>query len=425
MTADFITILTAKGRRRATKLIEPARDKTAWPYRVIPDQIDIIGYDTMSLFRGEERTVSSIYEVAKLLDSLEHDFSSFIVRGGIADGVDRSRMVRRVRTRDDHDPTLIAAEHRWIALDIDAIPCPEYIDPGGEPMAAVEHVIDQLPEEFRGVTCRWQFTSSQGFKGSTINVRLYFWADRPLSDSDLKTWLCGFEPGTKDRRWPMIDGAVFAPAQPIYTAAPIIAGVRDPMPQRSGMLFGDTDEVAAPEIAPAHRRQSSHGVHGGGPQAPGEPGLGYEGYCARIGDHGAGERFHGPIKSAVASYIARHGSQVDTTWLRADLEEVIRRAPRDPVKHPDDYVELRVDDLDPLIAAIVDFERSSEEERKANNVVNLDRHALVESIVPAFPAPMTEDTYDNFLTMVFTRFAEVSFCFRDRIAEWAEVKDNQ
>jgi hypothetical protein len=278
-------------------------------------------------------------------------------------------MVRRVRTRADHDPTLLPAEHYWIALDLDAIPCPEYIDPAREPKAAVEYVIEQLPEEFHDASCRWQFTSSQGFKGGTISLRLYFWADRPLSDSDLKTWLCGFERGTKDRRWPMIDGAVFSPAQPIYTAAPLIVGMRDPMPLRTGMLYGETDEVLAPEIAPEHRRAvygdysgpSTYSGHGAGTQAPdGGPGVGYEGYCARIGDHAAGDGFYAPIKSAVAAYIARHGSRVDTSWLRADLEDAIRRAPRDPVKHPDDYIELRVDDLDPLITAIVDLERASE-----------------------------------------------------------------
>jgi hypothetical protein len=224
----------------------------------------------------------------------------------------------------------------------------------------------------------------------------------------------------------MIDGSIFAPAQPVYTAAPLIVGMRDPMPQRSGMLFGDTDEVLAPEIAPEHRRYGRDSSHGGGMQAPGEPGLGYEGHCARIGDHGAGAGFHGPIKSAVAAYIARHGSQVDTSWLRSDLEEVIRRAPRDPVKHPDWYVETRVADLDPLIAVIVDMERASEEaERKPNNVVSLDQQPtlaeLAEFIAPAYAAPMTEQAYGDFLTMVFTRFADAAVGFRSRMAEWTEA----
>jgi hypothetical protein len=188
MSADFVTILTAIGRRRATKLIEPARDKSVWPAKDIPGQIDITGYDTMSTFQGEERQVDSIYELAKLLDSIECNISSFIVRGRIADGADRSRMARRVRDRHDGvDPTLLPAEHLGIALDLDAIPCPEFIDPAREPKAAVEYVIDHLPDEFHGATCRWQFTSSQGFKGNTISLRLFYWADRALSDSDLKT----------------------------------------------------------------------------------------------------------------------------------------------------------------------------------------------------------------------------------------------
>jgi hypothetical protein len=383
----------------------------------------------MSTFKGEERQVASIYELAKLLDSLEPELFSFVVRGQIANGADRNCMLRRVRTRDDIDPTLLAAEHYWIALDLDAIPCPEYIDPEREPKAAVEYVIDRhLPDEFRDATCRWQFTSSQGFKGSTINLRLYFWADRPLSDSDLKSWLCGYEPGTKERCWPMIDAAVFSPAQPIYTAAPMITGgLRDPMPSRSGVLYGDSDEVLAPEIAPEHRR-SAHSAHAGGTQVPGEPGLGYEGYCQRIGDYAGGDGFFRPIKSAVAAYIARHGSQVDTSWLRSDLEVIIRRAARDAAKHPDDYIELRVDDLDPLIAAVVDMERESEEAegRKTNNnnvnAVGLDRKSsLAEFTAPAFAAPVTEQAYDNFLTMVFTRFADAAVGFRSRMSEWTEA----
>jgi hypothetical protein len=150
-----------------------------------------------------------------------------------------------------------------------------------------------------------------------------------------------------------------------------------------------------------------------------------EGHCARIGDHGAGDGFFRPIKSAVAAYVARHGSQVDTSWLRSDLEEVIRRAPRDPVKHSDDYIELRVDDLDPLITAIVEMERASEEAERASeeaDAVSLDQQSpLPEFTAPAFAAPITEQAYDNFLTMVFTRFADAAVGFRSRMAEWTEA----
>jgi hypothetical protein len=204
----------------------------------------------------------------------------------------------------------------------------------------------------------------------------------------------------------------------------------DPIPLRSGILYGASDEVLAPEIAPELRRSASsaYSDHAGGTQAPGEPGVGYEGFCQRIGDHAGGDGFFRPIKSAVAAYIARHGSQVDTSWLRSDLEVIIRRAARDAAKHPDDYIELRVDDLDPLIAAVVDMERESEEaeERKTNNnnvnAVSLDRQSsLAEFTAPAFAAPITEQAYDNFLTMVFTRFADAAVGFRSRMAEWTEA----
>jgi hypothetical protein len=351
---DFVTILTAKGRR-ATKLIQPAMDRSIWPSKEIPGQIDIVSYDTMTWFKAEEREVSSIYELIDVLGSVERNFSTFVVRGKIADGADRNRMMRRSRSRGEVDPTLLPAAHHWVALDIDAIRHPEFIEPARQPESAAEFVIEQLPAEFHDVTCRWQLTSSQGFKGNTISIRLFFWADRPLWDSGLKTWLCSCEPGTKIRRWPMIDDSVFTPAQPIYTAAPIVCSIRDPVPRRSGILYGDRDEVTPPEIAIPQRS-----APGGEPW--GAPGVGYDGYRERIGDHAEGDGFHGPVNSAVGAYINRHGSQVDTSWLRTDLEDAIRNAPRDPIKHRDDYIEFRVADLDPLIAAIVDSERKKEAE---------------------------------------------------------------
>jgi hypothetical protein len=95
----------------------------------------------------------------------------------------------------------------------------------------------------------------------------------------------------------------------------------------------------------------------------GEPGSGYEFHRSRIGDHENGEGFFAPIKSAAASWIARQGGSADTGWLRADLERAIRRARRDPAKHPAEYIETRVRDLDTLIAAIVGLQAANEVEK--------------------------------------------------------------
>jgi hypothetical protein len=56
------------------------------------------------------------------------------------------------------------------------------------------------------------------------------------------------------------------------------------------------------------------------------------------------------------------------------------------------------------------------------NAVSLDRQSsLAEFTAPAFAAPVTEQAYDNFLTMVFTRFADAAVGFRSRMAEWTEA----
>jgi hypothetical protein len=106
----------------------------------------------------------------------------------------------------------------------------------------------------------------------------------------------------------------------------------------------------------------------------GEPGSGYEYHRSRIGDHEMGGGFFGPIKSAVAAWIAHHGAVADTAWLRADLERAIREAPRDPAKHDDGYVEVRIADLDPLIEAIAELQAAKESENAP--------------LQPTYPAPV-------------------------------------
>jgi hypothetical protein len=107
------------------------------------------------------------------------------------------------------------------------------------------------------------------------------------------------------------------------------------------------------------------------------PGSGYEFHRSRIGDHENGEGFFAPIKSAAASWIARQGASADTGWLRADLERAIRLAPRHITKHPDEYIETRVRDLDTLIAAIVGLQAVNEAAREGGGECE-----------PAYPAPL-------------------------------------
>jgi hypothetical protein len=380
VNGDFVTILTAKGGRRATKLIIWRQD-LGFP--------EIRPYDNMRTFSAIEEKVSGIADLAALLERISVSPSAFIVRGRVSEGVDRNRMLRRVRARGRdglaEPATLEAAAHYWIPIDFDALPCPDGLDAVHESDQTVEYAVSKLPEAFHRTTCRWAFTSSQGFKPG-INLRLFFWADRPLSDEELKAWLAERVPAAGQlrtkwpRRWPL-DPALFNPAQPIYTAAPIIVGMADTVPVRSGLWVGDRDLVIPQTIAKM-RGDSA----GGEPVTAKLPGtreshdrdrcIGYEYYRPRIGDHEGGDGFFVPLKSAVASYIARNGANADTDWLRDDLARAIREAPCDRAIHSSDYIEARIRDLVTLIQAIVELHRASEASRQQ------------QECEPTYPAPL-------------------------------------
>src|SRR6266481_1926826 len=200
-------------------------------------------------------SVGSIDDLAQLLSELDHCPTTFVVRGRPAEGIDRHYAYRRLHPRTQSDgtiepATIEPAEHPWIPLDLDSIPCPEWLDPVHEPARTVEYVVSQLPEEFDGVTCWGLFTSGQGIKLG-IRMRLFFWADRALADWELKAWLGervpteGVPPAKWPRRYP-VDLAIFAPAQPIYVARPVVVRGPDPVPIRSGIWRGDRDAITPP-----------------------------------------------------------------------------------------------------------------------------------------------------------------------------------
>ncbi len=316
--ADSVTVLTTKGPL-ATKRI------TRLPGAAIPV---IEAYGKAAHFSISEASVSGIDTLAAVLNSVELRPTSFLVRGKPAEGIDRWSARRRLHARKAKDGTVEPATlepvaRHWIPLDLDSIACPNSLDPVHEPDRAVEHVVALLPEEFHGATCWWAFTSGQGVKDG-IRIRLFYWADRPLADWELKQWL-GDSP---------VDPSIFAPTQPIYVAKPLFVGMPDPVPIRSGIWRGDRDEITPPIIEKPRVRNAASGQ-----PFFAEPGGSYEYHRSHIGDHDRGSGFFAPIKSAVASWIARQGSEADTAWLRTDLERAIREAPRDPAKHPDDYIE--------------------------------------------------------------------------------------
>jgi hypothetical protein len=91
----------------------------------------------------------------------------------------------------------------------------------------------------------------------------------------------------------------------------------------------------------------------------GEPGLGYEGWRARIGDHSGGHGFFRPIKSAIGAYFFANGAEADADWLSKDLAAVITERQGD---RSDAYIADRLGDLPNAIAAIQAMQAAREQE---------------------------------------------------------------
>ena len=408
---DSVTVLTTRGPLATKRITLP-------PGATRPV---IEPYGNAAFFGIWEAPVCGIDDLAALLSTVERRPTSFLVRGRPAAGVDRRYAKRRLHARKAQDgsvepATLEGVARCWIPLDLDSIASPAWLDPVHEPDRAVEHVVGQLPEEFHGATCWWQFTSGQGVKEG-IRIRLFFWADRALADWELKAWLGERVPiaGMPRSAWPPrfpVDLSIFAPAQPIYVARPIFVGMADPVPFRSGVWRGDRAAITPPPIEEPRVRAT-----GVTEEAAGEPGNGYEFHRSRIGDHDNGGGFFAPIKSAAASWIARQGALADTGWLRDDLERAIREASRDPAKHPDDYIDLKVRDLDPLIAAILALEAASEAERRQ-----------ADECEPTYPAPLAsvEEARERLVQALeehvasIAPFAAARAAYRTELKRWQE-----
>jgi hypothetical protein len=225
MNPDTITILRSRGRRLA-KLLLP--DGTAQ------------GYDNAKSFDIFVRPVRDLDALAYLLGRLLRRPDCMIVRGGITDPARTSGVRRLVHpdARTGEPPTLREQSHQWLALDLDGLPLPAGID-ARDLMACATAARAALPPAFHAARAVVTASASHRIKPG-LRLRYWCWCDRAVSGPELHRWLRGAP----------VDGSVFLPAQPIYTAAPIFAdGAADPLPVRIALLAGTTAEVTVP--APA------------------------------------------------------------------------------------------------------------------------------------------------------------------------------
>jgi hypothetical protein len=209
------TITVCRARRRLTKLIDADGRVT--------------GFDNARLFDFIGCAVTDLAHLARLLAYLAGRADCCIVRGGVIDPT-RAHAVRRLLHPDPQTgeaPTLHEVPRWWLSLDVDGMDRPADL-PADDLAGCAAAAIRRLPAPFHGAACVAQATGSHGIKRG-LYLRMWFWLSRPVSGAELKRWLRGVP----------VDHAVFGPAQPIYTAAPVFTrGATDPLPNRMVTLAG-------------------------------------------------------------------------------------------------------------------------------------------------------------------------------------------
>lgn len=196
-------------------------------------------------FQVHNLPCASLADLAEILRSCP--FNAFHVRGRTIDPGAVQIPYRRIKTHmkegRSEPPTLTEQAHHVIPVDFDGKD--EKAPPMSDLYEAARQVREILPWPFNGAECVAQATSGSGIKPG-LRVRLWFFADRPAGDAELKR-LFANTPG--------LDTAIYNPAQPIWVTHPRFIGVQDPFPRRWVHLDGaalSLPEVMVPPVPEAH-----------------------------------------------------------------------------------------------------------------------------------------------------------------------------
>lgn len=239
-TSDRLTVLRTRGLP-ATKTIGLGPDGRL---------AVLASYPNAKRFAARQAPVASLGDLAAALDRARSD--EFVIRGEPRPGLDMNDTVRRLYT----DPltgepaTFREVPRRWVLLDFDTVRAPEWLDPT-VPEDAAAYLRSLLPDDFHTASFWWAYTSSAGIKPGELRMRLAFWLDQPVGKAFLDRWLADVP----------VDPSLFRPVQAIYVARPILKGVADPVPRRSGVFVDVDDVVPVPQLPAEEPEPMAHPTH--------------------------------------------------------------------------------------------------------------------------------------------------------------------
>lgn len=328
---DTLTILGCPSNRRAAKT-----------HRKTANGIKTEGYSAGSMFQCNVFSINNIAELGSLLTQFERMPNLLAIRGEPKPDLDCRIWHRRTK----HAPPNYqspAAGHHHVMVDIDKLPLPSELTLSTETIPQVlDYVAKQLPEEFHHCSFFWQLSASAGLRDqSVISVHLWYWLEKKTTDEELKRWAKAINAA---KGFNFIDTSLFNDVQAHYTAAPIFIGMDDPFPERSGLVEKLSHVVALELPAEEPLISRPQKIRNAGPwgssQAQGSSGQGFDHKLSQIGDHEGGEGFHGPIISAIASYVATVGrNNVNKEWLLETVRSRVLAA--DSTQHEPSYIDIK------------------------------------------------------------------------------------
>jgi len=182
---DQVTILTCVSETAiATKTIRVDDDGT----------IITLPYRSGKKFSCKQKNVHDIWSLGAVINSLENEPKSLIIRGDPLE-TNVSKIVSRCG--EGHEEAAFKDIGRWwMMIDIDDLPLPDFIDPIKDPEAAAKWARASLPKPFRKATCYYQFSSSQSLPKKIgekpkplLKIHLFFWLDKPTTSKEWRIYI--------------------------------------------------------------------------------------------------------------------------------------------------------------------------------------------------------------------------------------------
>jgi|GEM_PF-4077558 len=290
-----------------------------------------------------QRKVNGIEELSGNLRFLEDRSSAFIIRGQPLPHV----KLEESWNRNNKNFKTPALGLRYALFDFDNIEMPEGLSLRKDKIPAFEFLISKLPPEYHNVSYHWQLSSSAGMsKESKLSAHIWFYFNRPVSDLELREFA---DYVNKQSKCKLIDSALFRDVQPHFTAAPIFEGVKNPFPERSGLVvkknsfvlfksYVSPKEAIKRTYAPSKRQKSTEKQRLNPEQN--NTISNFDILIDSIGDHEGGNGFNDPIIRAIASYVGSNGKEgTDIEWLYDYISKKVLAANRS--QHTDSYIKIK------------------------------------------------------------------------------------